>query len=134
MKKAPPPRWAAIFRQANIADMIILAPFAIPVAADYYLVMWRIFSEMIASTRPLGTFSPDAMLFVNLTGSFAVLALLLRASMASAQAAWMTGVFKLCATAVFAAALLRGASPVFAVPLIADLVVGTLLVATSRRN
>lgn len=134
MMKEAPPRWAAIFMQANIADLIILAPFTVPFVADHYLGLWRMLSEAISPDRPLGAFGTDAMLFVNLAGAFAVLAVLLRKKLASAHAAWMTGMFKLCATAIFAVALLRGASPVFAVPLIADLVVGTLLVATSRRN
>ncbi|MFW2348975.1 hypothetical protein [Qipengyuania sp.] len=132
--KGAPPRRAAIFRQANIADLIILTPFAIPVVSDYYLALWRILSEAIAPGRPLGTFAPDAMLFVNLTGAFAVLAVVLRIKLGSPQAAWMTVVFKLFATTIFAVALLRGASPVFAVPLVADLAVGILLVASSRKD
>ncbi len=131
MKGAAPP-WFVVFRQANIADLVILTPFAVPFVADHYIGLWRIISETIAPARPLGQLAPDAMLFVNLTGAFALLAVLLRMKRASAQTALMTGVFKLCASAIFATALLRGASPVFAVPLIADLVVGTVLVATSK--
>ena len=134
MMKEAQPRWAAIFRQANIADMIILTPFAIPVVADYYLALWRIFSEAIAPARPLGTFAPNAMLFVNLTGAFAVLAVVLRIKFGSPQAAWMMGMFKLFATAIFAVALLRGASPIFAVPLFADVSMGILLVASLQKD
>lgn len=134
MMKEAPPRWAAVFRQANIADLIILAPFAVPLVADHYLVLWRMISEAISPERALGAFGTDATLFVNLAGAFAVLAVLLRMKLASAQAAFMTGIFKFCAAAIFSVALLRGASAVFAVPMIADLALAILLIGTSRKH
>lgn len=131
--KAAQPGWQGVFKQANIADLLILGPFAIPLVADHYMGLWRMISEIIAPVRPLGSFSPDAMLFVNLAGAFAVLSVIFRMAQDSPRAALMTGAFKLCAAAIFAIALLRNGSFVFVVPLLADLVVGSLLIATSRK-
>lgn len=130
-EKAPP--WAFFFKQANIADLVILTPFAIPILADQYLVLWRLISEIVSPDRPLGKIGPDATLFVNLAGAFAVLAVLLRMRLANVEAAQITGIFKLCAVTIFAVALLRGSSLVFAVPLIADLVMGSLLLVSSKK-
>ena len=127
------PRWKGVFKQTNIADLVILTPFAIPFVADHYLSLWRLISETISADRPLGEFGPDAVLFVNLAGAFALLAVLVRMRLANAQAARMTGIFKLFAAAIFAIALMREASLVFAIPLIADLVLGALLLVTSRK-
>lgn len=128
------PRWQGLFKQANIVDLVILTPFAIPFLSDYYVGLWRMISEAVSADRPLGEFGPDATLFVNLAGAFAVLAVLTRMKLASVEAARMTGVFKLAAAAIFAIALLRNASLVFAVPLIADLILGALLLVTSRKH
>lgn len=128
------PRWHGIFRQANIADLIILMPFAIPVLSDHYLGLWRMISETVPADRPLGEFGPDAMLFVNLAGAFAVLAVLVRMKLGNVDAARMTGGFKLVAVVIFTIAIMRGASFVFVVPLLADLVIGGLLVTTNQKR
>lgn len=128
------PTWQAVFNQANIADLVILTPFAVPFVADLYLGAWRYISELLAPDRPLTIFNSDAMLFVNLAGAFAICSVLMRMQHASQTAARFTGIFKLCAVAIFAIALNRGASLIFTVPLVADAIVGVLLVVTTRRE
>ena len=44
------------------------------------------------------------------------------------------GLFKLLVAVIFAFAIASGAERVFAIPMIADLVVGTLLLLTSRNG
>lgn len=125
-------KWQAVFRQANIADLIILAPFSVPIIAEHYVGLWRFLGDIIAPENSLQNFSNDALLFVNLAGAFAVFAVLLRMRLDDAKAARATGYFKLVASAIFAIAVWRGGSAVFVIPLVADLVIGSLLIITTR--
>jgi hypothetical protein len=128
------PAWQKVFSQANIADLVILTPFAVPFVADLYLGIWRHVSALLSPGRPLSGFTSDAMLFVNLAGAFAVCLICMRIKLGTQAAARMTGIFKLCAAGIFALALGRGASLIFAVPLLADAIIGVLLLVTTRRS
>lgn len=128
---APRAPFARILTQANIADAAILAPFAIPFVAQYYLRFWDWVNAMLGGA-PFSEFGPTQLIFVNLAGAFAVLAVIMRSRLPGARTARTVGLFKLIVAAIFAVAIAGGAARVFAIPMIADLIIGTLLLLTSR--
>lgn len=125
------PAFAKVLKQANIADAVILAPFALPFLAQHYLRFWDWANAMLGGT-PFGAFGPTQLVFVNLAGAFAVLSVLLRSRHTGVRTARTVGLFKLTVAAIFALAIAGGAARIFAVPMIADLIVGALLLRTSR--
>lgn len=120
-----------LLKQANIADGLILAPFAIPFVAGFYLNFWGVLNGLIGGSS-FPAFDATQVIFVNLAGAFALLAVLIRAQHPSTETAFAVGVFKLAAAAIFAIGLASEAALVFAIPLIADLLMGSALVISSK--
>ena len=125
-----------LLKQANIADTVILLPFAVPLVAAHYIRFWAWLDEAFGGSG-LPDFEPDHLVFVNLAGAFAVLGVTFRAQSGTVEAARSVGLFKLVVTVIFAVALFTGAARIFAVPLLADLVTGVallILAQTARSN
>jgi len=120
-----------LLRQANIADGLILAPFAVPFVAGHYLNFWS-WLDIVIGGSGLAEFASDQLVFVNLAGAFALFGIVLRHRHPDIATARAVGVFKLCAVAIFGSALAMGAARVFAIPMAADLIVGLLLCLTNQ--
>lgn len=117
--------------QANLADGIILLPFAIPFVAQYYLQAW-IWLNVALGGSPFPDFTSTHLVFVNLAGAFAVLTVVFRARKDTAQTARTVGIFKLLVAVIFGLAVAGGAARIFVIPMLADLIVGSLLWLSGR--
>lgn len=122
-----------LLRHANIADAILLAPFAVPMVSDFYLRLWSSLNEA-AGGQAFARFDPTHLVFVNLVGLFALFGVFLRVRWQSTPLAFSVGVLKLAASAIFAFALVNGGARVFAVPLVVDLIMGALLIKTAHAH
>ena len=117
--------------QANLADGIILLPFAVPFMAQYYLRLWSWLNLSLGGAS-FPDFTSTHLVFVNLVGAFAVLAVVFRARQDTIQTAQTVGIFKLLVATIFGLAVAGGAARVFVIPMLADLIVGSLLCFSAR--
>lgn len=122
------PGFPGVLRHAALGDLVILAPFALPVVAEHYLRLWFLVNGWLGGAALPPALDPTTLLFINLFGLFAVIFSVLRLRLPSVVMARMAGVTKLLAVALIGFGLITGAAPVFAIALVADLVLGLLLV------
>ncbi|MCF4167295.1 hypothetical protein L2U69_16725 [Zavarzinia compransoris] len=111
-----------VLRQVAMADLVILAPFAVPFLAERYLALWFWLNGRIGHDAVVPDLGATGWLLVNLMGFFAVWAAVLRLRARGAVAVRLTLAAKAVAVVLIAIGLVRGAAPILAVALVADAV------------
>ncbi|MEO0412857.1 MAG: hypothetical protein AAF221_13575 [Pseudomonadota bacterium] len=127
------PSPGALLKQANIADTVILAPFAIPGLSELYVSLWAWLDKALFGGNSLTSLNPTAFVFVYLSGAFALLAVYVRSRHSDTRTARMVGLFKVIVAGIFAFAVVYGAAKIFLIPMAADLLVGSLLLVSAHR-